>query len=72
MPTMTFPNGISAGDATQTGAVLWARSSIPGPVEFTVSASPDFSSVVDRVTVNVEDPTVPAKVLIGKRHLDPT
>src|SRR3954447_22508877 len=64
MPTMTFPNGVSAGDATQTGAGLWARSAVPGPVEFTVSTLPHLSSVVDRVTVNVEDPTVPAKVLI--------
>ena len=42
MPTSTFPNGVSAGDATQTEAVLWARSSVPGPVEFTISTSPDF------------------------------
>src|SRR3954466_15513026 len=65
MPTSTFPNGVSAGDATQTEAVLWARSSVPGPVEFTISTSPDFSSVVGRATVSVEDPTVPAKVLIN-------
>jgi phosphodiesterase/alkaline phosphatase D-like protein len=65
MPSNTFPNGVSAGDATQTEAVLWARSSVPGPVEFTISTSPDFSSVVGRATVSVDDPTVPAKVLIN-------
>ena len=65
MPTSTFPNGVSAGDATQTEAVLWARSSVPGPVEFTISTVPDFSTIVGSATANVEDPAIPAKVLIG-------
>jgi phosphodiesterase/alkaline phosphatase D-like protein len=63
--TLTFPNGISAGDVTQSDAVLWARSSVAGPVEFAVSTTPDFSVIVDTAEVNVGDPAIPAKVLIG-------
>ena len=65
MPTSTFPNGVAAGDATQTEVVLWARSSVPGLVEFTISTVPDFSTIVGSATANVEDPAIPAKVLIG-------
>src|SRR4051794_13551693 len=65
MPTSTFPNGVAAGDATQTEVVLWARSSVPGLVEFTISTVPDFSTIVGSATANVEDPATPARVLRG-------
>jgi alkaline phosphatase D len=55
MPSTIFPNGVSAGDTTQTDTVLWARSTVPGVVEFTLSTSPNFSDLVGQATANVVD-----------------
>jgi phosphodiesterase/alkaline phosphatase D-like protein len=65
MPSTIFPNGVSAGDTTQTDTVLWARSTVPGVVEFTLSTSPNFSDLVGQATANVVDPIIPVKVQIG-------
>lgn len=49
LPT-TLPNGIAAGDVSQTGAVLWTRSTVPGRVTFQWSLVQDFTTLVGSVT----------------------
>jgi 3-phytase/alkaline phosphatase D len=56
---------LASGDVTQTSAVLWARSSTSGAHLFwyravSVSGSPWLSRAVE-----VSDPAVPAKILVG-------
>ena len=34
----SLPNGVAAGDVTGTSAVLWARSTVTGPVTFQVTS----------------------------------
>jgi hypothetical protein len=65
MPSPIFPNGVSAGDTTQTDTVLWARSTVPGLVEFNLSTSPNFSDHVGQATASVVDPMIPVKVQIS-------
>jgi phosphodiesterase/alkaline phosphatase D-like protein len=66
MPSPIFPNGVSAGDTAQTNTVLWARSTVPGLVEFNLSTSPDFSDLVGQATASVVDPMIPVKVQISE------
>lgn len=61
-PINVLPNGVAAGDLTQSTAVLWARSSFPAIVTFTYGITP-VGSLID-VTQTVTDPTIPAKVLV--------
>lgn len=64
--TATLPNGVAAGDVTTTTAVLWAHSTALGPLTFRYNQRTAWfdahSSHV--VTVDVQDPTLPVKVLI--------
>lgn len=63
-----LPNGVAAGDTTATSAVLWARSTVKGPLSFEISESADFSgsrSILSGVT----DVLVPAKA--GVTELKP-
>ncbi len=62
-PDSTLPNGVAAGDVTQTSAVLWARSLATGEVTFAYSTNEDMSDVQSE-TANVTDITIPAKVEI--------
>lgn len=62
-PDSTLPNGVAAGDVTQTSAVLWARTLAIGEVTFAYSTNKDMSDAQSETT-NVTDITIPAKVEI--------
>lgn len=59
----TLPNGVAAGDVTQTAAVLWTRTTVPGVVQFEYSTDPNLSSGTS-VTTTALSPEVPVKVEI--------
>jgi len=62
-PLSSLPNGVAAGDVTQTSAVLWARGGIlPGVISFTYQITPGGSSMV--VTQTIDNIMVPAKAVI--------
>ena len=58
----TLPNGVAAGDVTQTSAVLWTHSTSLGTVSFDYSASPAFAVILGTRVATVDDPTLPVKV----------
>lgn len=60
-----FPNGVAAGDTTQTSTVLWTRSLIPGEVTFSYSTDPNFNNIIGSKTTVATNPTVPVKVNIN-------
>ncbi|TNF23568.1 MAG: hypothetical protein EP329_27255, partial [Deltaproteobacteria bacterium] len=59
-----LPNGVAAGDVTQTTAVLWARADEPGTVRFQLATAPFGANASGgrTLTVSVADPSVPAKL----------
>ncbi len=57
-----LPNGVAAGDVTQSSALLWARGLAPGVVTFTYGTSAGGATI--SVTHTVTNPAIPAKVLI--------
>ncbi len=63
--TNTLPNGVAAGDTTQTSSVLWTRSTEQGNVTFEYSTEPDFSKVLAKVEKTVTDINQPVKVQIN-------
>jgi alkaline phosphatase D len=65
-----FPDGVSSGDVTQTSAVLWARASKGGRIEFQVSTDPFFEHVVSTEYVAVGNSLVPAKVSVDRLRPD--
>ena len=58
-----FPQGVSSGDVTRSSAVLWARSTVAGPVTFEWSTDPLFGVISGSGVVTVTDTQVPAKLL---------
>jgi 3-phytase/alkaline phosphatase D len=60
-----FPNGVAAGDVTQTSAVLWARAATAGKLTFEYAADEQFSRVLGRLTAEVTDAMQPVKVAVG-------
>ncbi len=58
----TLPNGVAAGDVDQESAVLWARSTAVGPIEFAVIADTDALGIL--YAAEVRDPDVPVKLEI--------
>ena len=56
---------MSAGDADQDSAVLWAKPGNTGAVRFEVSAKADFSGLVVNTTVAVTNALVPAKLVLA-------
>lgn len=60
----TLPNGVAAGDVTQTSAILWTRSTAPGPVTFEYSSDRNFGTIIGSATNIVTDPTVPVQVAV--------
>ena len=60
---------LSAGDVDGDSAVLWARVATPGEVRFEIATDPGFAGSVVR-TVTVDDPLVPAKLLLGDDVID--
>ncbi len=61
----TMPNGVAAGDVTQTSAILWTRSTALGPVTFEVAAADDFENIVATVEADVTDALLPVKVAVS-------
>ncbi len=57
----TLPNGVASGDTSQTSTVLWTRSTEIGMVTFEVL---EGESVVQTLTADVTDPTIPVKVVV--------
>ncbi len=60
----TLPNGIAAGDTTQTSTVLWTRSTAPGTVTFEYSTDSNFGNILGTLSNVTTDPTVPIKVQV--------
>jgi len=58
----TLPEGVAAGDVTTNSVVLWARSTVPGTVNFELSLNSAFSSILSTVSAPVTDTNKPAKV----------
>jgi 5'/3'-nucleotidase SurE len=56
---------VASGDVTQTSAVLWARSSLPGTVRFEFSIFPNFDFIFGFDAATVTDPLQPVKVGFG-------
>lgn len=61
----TLPNGVAAGDTTQTSTVLWTRSTAPGVVQFEYSTDRNFTNIIGVLTSEAIDPTLPVKVQIN-------
>ena len=61
----TLPNGVASGDVTQTSAVLWVHSRVPGEVTFDYSTFDDFEIIDGYETVAVMDVNQPVKVEIS-------
>jgi 3-phytase/alkaline phosphatase D len=61
---MTLPNGVAAGDTTQTSTVLWTRSTVPGDVTFEVAPTANFNTIVVTATATVTDSLQPVQVEI--------
>lgn len=57
LPPPTLPNGVASGDISQTSAVLWARSTVTGPLTFTYGLVGEPSG--EAVVVAVTDPWLP-------------
>lgn len=53
---------VSAGDATPTSAVLWARASVPGPLVFEWTSDPQWRTTTASSTVQVDYVLVPVTV----------
>jgi len=58
----TLPNGVAAGDVSQTSAVLWAHSSVVGDISFVYATDPTLATNLFTVTTIVVDPLQPVKV----------
>jgi phosphodiesterase/alkaline phosphatase D-like protein len=56
-----LPNGIAAGDVTQTSAVLWGRTDTAGALNFEYATDNTFTNIVGTTSLAVADPLAPAK-----------
>lgn len=57
-----FPNGVAAGDTSQTATVLWARSTTLGELRFEVAIEPTFNRLVGSYSANAVDSQIPVKL----------
>lgn len=62
--TPALPNGVAAGDTTQTSTLLWTRGTTIGNVLFQYSTDPAFGTNVLTKTTLMTDPLQPVKVEI--------
>lgn len=60
--TGTLPNGVAAGDTTQTSTLLWTRGTTVGNILFECSTNPTFSTNVLTATATVTDLLQPVRV----------
>lgn len=63
--TSTLPQGVAAGDATDTSVILWTRSTTSGVVRFDVSESPDFAAAPLLTAQATSVGGVPVKVAVS-------
>lgn len=60
----TLPNGVAAGDTSQTSTVLWTRATTVGVVLFEYSNDPTFNSNLLTEAASVSETLQPVKVVI--------
>ncbi len=60
----TLPNGVAAGDTTQTSTVLWTRSTTVGDVVFEYATNAHFCGESVAIAT-VTDPSQPVKIVVG-------
>ncbi len=60
----SLPNGVAAGDVTQTSVVLWTHSTELGPVSFEWGTDSTFGTRIGQAQVDVADPLLPVKLLV--------
>lgn len=60
-----LPNGVAAGDVSQTSAWLWARSDVTGQVQFEVATDASFTNLVGSFNAAVVDPMQPVKGVVS-------
>jgi alkaline phosphatase D len=63
MADSTLPEGIAAGDVTQTSVILWAHSTALGALTLEIATDPAFSTLLSTQTLTVTDPALPVKTL---------
>lgn len=63
LPPASLPNGVAAGDVTQTSAVLWARSAATGSLTFTYAIVPNLNGGTSLVAA-VTEPLRPVTVTL--------
>jgi len=56
---------VASGDTNQNSTVLWAQSSMIGPVTFEYSITPDFRYIFGYSSATVTDPKLPVKLEFG-------
>jgi alkaline phosphatase D len=56
-----LPNGVAAGDVSQSSAVLWGRSDTVGQLNFQYSTDSAFTQIVGNSFHTVSDPLAPVK-----------
>jgi alkaline phosphatase D len=61
----TLPNGVAAGETTQTSAVLWTHSTSSGTVTFEYATAENFETVLGTLTAEVTDAMLPVKVAVS-------
>lgn len=63
LPPASLPNGVAAGDVSQSSAVLWARSTVTGPITFTYGLAADTGG--ERIVAVAADPWQPVTVTLS-------
>lgn len=63
LPPASLPHGVASGDVSQTGAVLWSRSTATGPLTFTYALAGETGG--QQIVVPVNDPWQPVTVTLS-------
>ncbi|OQW72536.1 MAG: phosphodiesterase [Proteobacteria bacterium ST_bin11] len=67
-----LPNGVAAGDVSQTSAVLWGRSDSLGDLNFQYATDSAFTQIVGSSFKTVSDPLAPVKWDVSGLSADTT
>lgn len=67
-----LPNGVAAGDVSQTSAVLWGRSDSLGELNFQYATDSAFTQIVGNSFKTVSDPLAPVKWDVSGLSADTT
>src|SRR5215212_3072471 len=65
LPPAGLPNGVAAGDVTQSSVVLWARAAETGIVTFTVQSDAQDAAPLATVTRTVVEPLLPVTATLA-------